>query len=75
MAKLSDNQQAAMAGLHKALADGGADYVTPTQWKKYVEAGTTVSVKSLVSAGAVVEIKVLAGKSPAKAYRPADLAA
>lgn len=59
MAKLSDNQAAAVAALTTLCETTGAQAVSSSQWKKHAGAEITVSAKSLVKAGAVKLIRAL----------------
>ena len=58
MAKLSDNQVAAVAVLKDLLSQTGAEGATASRWKAHADGKVVVTAKSLVNAGAVREIKI-----------------
>lgn len=60
MAKLSDNQSAAVAALSRVHATG-VDLVDKNAWKKEAEDGVSVSTAPLVRLGAVTVTKAQVG--------------
>lgn len=70
MAKLSDNQAAAVAALSALLTETGAEVADKNAWKKAVPDGVSVNTNSLVKAKAVVATKAVVGSRQIEVFAP-----